>query len=1097
MAEAERPPEHLFRFVAETTTDGLCFVDATGAITFVNDALAEAVGRSGDELLGTPVRRLFVARPGDDATYDGARTWENAEAVLARAGDRDGLPALVSAVPLPEELGEPWRWLVRVTPYAGRRGLLEQLRARERALADAQEIARVGSWTWDPRVEVADWSEEMYRITGRDPETWRPTLAAFLEVVHPEDREEVASALEAVVEGEESFAFDARVVRPDGEVRWVRGLGRAQVTASGARVLSGTGQDIHALKQADAEAAEATRRLRLLQEMAFAANRATTLAEAIAIAARALPAGSSGWEPLAVHVLDGEGLVPLTDADGPVRTDPDLVERARRSAAIEAATVPGDPPTHSLVALPVTAGGRVVCVISLLADEVPPDETSYALLDQVVIQLGLVAEREQHAADLAEARDAAMEASRLKSEFLATMSHEIRTPMNGVIGLTDLLGRTPLDDQQQRLVDGLRDAGQTLMAIINDILDLSKIEAGKLELETADFDVRSVLHQTAGVCSGPAHDKGLELVVACAPDVPRVLRGDAVRLGQVVSNLASNAVKFTDRGEVVVEAGLAAQSAHDVVLRVAVRDTGVGIDPVGRARLFDAFTQADPSTTRRHGGTGLGLAISQQLVHALGGEITVDSTPGRGSTFSFTARFARGAEDGPAAAVDVAAARAADPASLAGRRVLVVDDNATNRFVLTEQLRSWDVESVAVPTAAEALLVLRAATRQGRAYDVAVLDLLMPDEDGLDLARRLRADTTLVQPRLLLLSSDSAVGAGEARAAGIEATLAKPVRHDDLRDVLLSLLAPAEGTGGRPAQRPADELGLRVLVVEDNPVNQLVATGILESRGYAVDVASDGLEAVERLRGRHGYAAVLMDCRMPRMDGFEATRTHRRHEPAGQRVPIIAMTASALEGERERCLAAGMDDFLTKPVDPGDLDAVLHRWTGPQAAPPGGPAGRSGPTAAALAGTGSSDGAGDPESARDRSAPPDPAELAGRSRPTGPVLDPARVRMLDELRKDGVSFFVRTATSFVGRIDEQVAAIHDAVRTGDANRTFTSTHLVKGSALNLGLSRVAEVAQRMEDHAEAGTTAGMTGLLADLDREVAAAVSALRDAVER
>lgn len=1061
VAEAERPPEHLFRFVAETTTDGLCFVDATGAITFVNDALAEAVGRSGDELLGTSVRRLFMAPPGDEGAFLAGGAQENTEATLTRPNG-DGLPALVSAVPLPEELGEPWRWLVRVTPYAGRRGLLEQLRERERSLAHAQEIARVGSWTWDPQVAVAAWSDEMYRITGQDPASWRPTLPAFLDLVHPEDREEVASALEAVVQGEESFAFDVRIVRPDGEVRWVRGLGRARLTPSGARVVSGTGQDIHELKQADAEAAEATRRLRLLQETAFAANRATTLAEAIEIAARALPANASGWQALAVHVTDGDGMVPLIPPAGPVPADHDLVERARRSATIEAATVPGDPATHSLVALPVTAGGGVVCVITLLADEVPPDETSYALLRQVAIQLGLVAEREQHAADLAEARDAAMEASRLKSEFLATMSHEIRTPMNGVIGLTDLLGRTPLDEQQQRLVDGLRDAGQTLMAIINDILDLSKIEAGKLELETADFDVRSVLHQTAGVCSGPAHDKGLELVVACAPDVPRVLRGDAVRLGQVVSNLASNAVKFTDRGEVVVEAELAAQSAHDVVLRVSVRDTGVGIDPAGRARLFDAFTQADPSTTRRHGGTGLGLAISQQLVHALGGEITVDSAPGRGSTFTFTARFARGTEDGAAAAVDVAAARGTGSASLAGRRVLVVDDNATNRFVLTEQLRSWDVETLAVPTAAEALLVLRAATRQGRAYDVAVLDLLMPDEDGLDLARRLRADTTLVQPRLLLLTSDSAVGAGDARAAGVEATLAKPVRHDDLRDVLLSLLAPAGETSGRTAQRPADELGLRVLVVEDNPVNQLVATGILESRGYAVDVASDGLEAVERLRGRHGYAAVLMDCRMPRMDGFEATRTHRRNEPSGERVPIIAMTASALEGERERCLAAGMDDFLTKPVDPGDLDAVLHRWTGPQAA-----------------------------------APVDPAESAGRSRPTGPVLDPARVRMLDELRKDGVSFFVRTATSFMGRIDEQVAAIHDAVRSGDANRTFTSTHLVKGSALNLGLSRVAEVAQRMEDHSEAGTTAGMTGLLADLDREVAAAVAALRDAVER
>ncbi|MDN4173525.1 response regulator [Nocardioides sp. SOB77] len=1083
MAEAERPPEHLFRFVAETTTDGLCFVDAAGTITFANDAVAAAVGRTVADLVGSPLAHLFVIPPGEEAAYADGRRRENVETLLAHAAGTE-VPALASSVPLPEDLGPRWRRMVRVTPYAGRRGLLEQWQERERALADAQEIARVGSWTWEPRTDLAEWSEQMYRIAGRDPRTWRPTLSSFLALVHPDDRDRVAEAIAAVLEGEESFSFDARVIRPDGTVRWVRGLGRARETPSGERVLSGTGQDITELQESDAEAADATRRLRLLQEMAFAANRASTLAEAIDIAARALPANADGWEALGVHVPEGGRMVLLAAFDGDVPMDGafarDLAERARSSGEIEAVPAPGRATTHSVVAVPVAAGGRIECVIMLLADEVPPDETSYSMLRQVAIQLGIVAERAQHATELAEARDEAMEASRLKSEFLATMSHEIRTPMNGVIGLTELLGRTGLDDQQRRLVDGLRDAGQTLMAIINDILDLSKIEAGKLELETADFDLRGVLHQTAGVLAGPAHAKGLELVIACAPDLPPVLRGDAVRFGQVVANLTSNAVKFTDRGEVVVSAEVVSETPTAVVLRVSVRDTGVGIDPEGRSRLFDAFTQADPSTTRRHGGTGLGLAISRQLVHALGGEIGVESEPGVGSTFTFTARLARGAApartDGPAGGPPVAA--------LAGRRVLVLDDNATNRRVLTEQLAAWEVDVVAVATAPEALLALRSATRRGRPYDVAVIDLVMPGEDGLELARRLRSDTTLRQPRLVLLSPDQAVGAGDARAAGFDTTVAKPVRHDELRELLASLLGTSADTGALPAAEPADELGLRVLVVEDNPVNQLVATGILESRGYAVDVASDGLEALERLRPDHGYAAVLMDCRMPRLDGFETTRTYRRGERTGSRVPIIAMTASALEGERERCLAAGMDDFLTKPVDPGDLDAVLRRWTGPQATPAG--RGRAAAAAAEPAGAD-----------RTVQAAEALAGEAGGPLPTGPVLDPSRVRMLDELRKDGVSFFVRTAGSFMGRIDEQVAAIRDAVRAGDANRTFTSTHLVKGSALNLGLTRVAEVTQRMEDHAELGSTAGMTGMLEDLDREVAAAVAALRDAVER
>lgn len=1063
MAQAGGPPEHVFRWVAETTTDGLCFLDAGGTITYVNDAVATAVGRAPHELLGAPVRDLFTVRPGGPGgvghPHEGTdeHAGDNVEAVLVRA-DGTRVPALVTSVRLPDEAGEQWRWLVRVTPYAGRQGLLEQLRARERSLADAQEIARLGSWSWDPAADVAEWSTEMFRITGRDPLQWTPTLDSFLDSLHPDDREAVASALASVVAGGESFEVDARLVRPDGQVRWIRALGRGRGLSTGGRALRGTVQDVTALKVADAEAAEAGQRLRLLQEVALAANRATTLREALEIAARALPAHGSGWQPLAVHVPAAGRLVPLATFDGAVAADLALVERARRTREITTAPAPGLAGTHSLVVLPVLEAEEVLCLVSLVADEAPPEETSYQLLRQVAIQLGLVAERERHATELAEARDQAMEASRLKSEFLATMSHEIRTPMNGVIGLTDLLRRTALDDQQQRLVDGLRDAGLTLMAIINDILDLSKIEAGKLELETADFDLRGVLDQTAGVLAGPAHEKGLELVVACAADVPRVLRGDAVRLGQVVANLASNAVKFTDRGEVVISAELVEETPVEAVVRVTVRDTGVGIDPRGRARLFDAFTQADPSTTRRHGGTGLGLAISRQLVHALGGEISVESEPGRGSAFAFTARLDR------ADAPRHAAPAGSEPAPLAGRRVLVVDDNATNRAVLVEQLASWGVDAVAVASGTEAALTLREATRSGRPYDVAVLDLLMPEEDGLELARRLRADAHVAEPRHLLLSSDQAVGGGDARAAGFDATLAKPVRHDDLREVIASVVGPGPGTVGRPAAGPADELGVRVLVVEDNPVNQLVATGILESRGYAADVASDGIEAVERLRGEHGYAAVLMDCRMPRMDGFEATRTIRRTEPAGRRLPVIAMTASALEGERERCLAAGMDDFLTKPVDPGELDAVLRRWTGPQAAP-------------------------------DRPADGALDDHAGRSRPTGAVLDPARVRMLDELKKDGVSFFVRTATSFLGRIDEQVAAIHDAVRCGDANRTFTSTHLVKGSALNLGLTRVAEVAQRMEEHAEQGSAAGMDGLLADLDREITAAVGALRDAV--
>ena len=1042
--------------------DGLWVFDDDGVTTWANDRMAELLGRDPDEMVGLSVFDTLDEQGRDDfrgALDEMLRTGtsrDNVDSYFIRP-DGSAVWGLVSFRPVLDDAGTRIGWLHRVAPYTERKELLDTLAAREQQLATAQGIAHLGSWSWSVGDDRVEWSDELCRIFGVEPGTL-VTYADYLTRLHVDDRE-LAGRTILAPDGDE-YSFDHRIVRPDGEVRWIRGRGVIERGPDGAPVrMSGTAQDITDLRAADEVAAEATRRLFLLQQMAMAAKRATSLVEALMMAGAGLPE-HTGWTGVCAYLYDVPGdepeLLDLRAAAGlTLDLDEGLAAAARATGQITVGR-PSEPAlaqTHSLVAMPVLVGDEVVCVVELIADEVPPDANAHQLMSQIAHQLGVVAERERSAAELSEARDDAMEASRLKSEFLATMSHEIRTPMNGVIGLTDLLMRTELDDHQRRLAENLQGAGLTLLGIINDILDLSKIEAGKLELEAEDFEVRQVFDQVASVLSGPAHEKGLELVVACAPDVPVKVRGDAVRFGQIVTNLGSNAVKFTDRGEVVVQARVESRAGSDVVLRVDVTDTGVGIDPAARERLFDTFTQADPSTTRRHGGTGLGLAISKQLVEALGGEIWLTSEPGRGSTFSFTARLGTAASGG--------SAPPGGDRQLRGRRVLIVDDNETNRFILIEQLSAWEMRPVAVTSAAEALATLREAARSRQPFEVAILDLVMPDVDGLQLARQVRDDPTLGGLVMMLLTSDQTVTRQQVDDAGILTALSKPVRHSELRGALMAMLG---GTAAAPAPRTASTPGLdvRVLVVEDNRVNQLVATGILEHLGCTVDLAVDGVGAVERLTGQHEYAVVLMDCRMPRMDGFDATRRVREQEPVGRRVPIIAMTASALEGERERCLASGMDDYLTKPIDAAELERVLREWVGAPV-----------------------------DLTPEPVVEPVPAP---RASPDRGVLDPDRVAMLDELRKDGVSFFERTAASFMGRVGNQLVSIRDAVDRDSASSLLTSAHQLKGSALNLGLPRVAAAAQKLESLGIAGTTEGSGPLLRDLTAEVEIAVAALQRA---
>jgi len=740
---------------------------------------------------------------------------------------------------------------------------------------------------------------------------WRGTLGyreedlaglSIFDIIHPESRDHCMELFRRLMLGEDIGRVEATFLTKAGKAVILEGDTNCKFVDGRPVSTRGIFRDITERRRAEKNLEEGTAYLNALIEN-------SPLAIVVVDSNECVQVCNPAFERLFQYPKEEIAGVPLNELIAPGELLAEADTYSRRSAegkGVMAITrrrrKDGTLVDVELHGVPLNVRGKVVGTYGLYLD---------------------ITERKRAESELQKAKEAAEAANRAKSEFLANMSHEIRTPMNGILGMTELVLDTDLTLEQREYLGMVKTSADSLLTVLNDILDFSKIEAGKLDLESIEFSLRDSLDPAMKSVALRAHEKGLELNCDVRPEVPETLVGDPTRVRQIVLNLTGNAIKFTEQGEVTVQVERESEEAGRVWLHFMVKDTGIGIPVEKQAAMFDAFTQADGSTARRYGGTGLGLAISRRLVHLMGGRIWVESTPGRGSTFHFTVSFDVGRRSGravPAAQVN-----------LEDMPVLVVDDNATNRRLLQEVLTGWHMKPSLAESARMALPRLEQAAEAGRPYPLLLIDTNMPEMDGFALIEQIRQDPRLARATIMMLTSAGQRGdAARCRELGVAAYLTKPISQSELLSAVLQVLEtkPLEVASSSLVTRHSLREGrkaLRILLAEDNLVNQRLAVRLLEKHGYAVEVAGNGREALDKL-ARGSFDLVLMDIQMPEMDGLEATAAIREIERAtGNHLPVVAMTAHAMKGDSERCLAAGMDGYIAKPIRALELFKEIER----------------------------------------------------------------------------------------------------------------------------------------------------------------------------